>query len=429
MENTQFLRSTKQHIRLHVLPTDRFKTFAISMYVGLPLQEEDVTPTALSAYVLRRGTATMPETYQIHEKRDHLYGAGFNLNVFKRGEYQIVNMAMDTIHNRFVGSAADDQNLLEESFKFLGELLTDPLVENGGFSSRYVDAEKNTLRNQIESIINNKTKYASERCVQEMCKDEPFRLHPLGHLEHIDPITPTSLYDHYQQWLKRAAIDIYVVGDTTLEEVEALISAHFKLDRSENVTYELPSIVNNVRQVNEIIEKMDVTQGKLNLGLRLPISYADDNYSAALVYNGILGSFSHSKLFMNVREKASLAYYAASNFEALKGILMIYSGIEIGQYDQAVSIIKEQLESIKQGEISEMEMSQTKAMLINNFMEVQDAAFSMISFDYSRVLAGYETTTTRMIEEVEQVSVEDVKQIAEQVQLDTVYFLRDQKGE
>lgn len=429
MEKLKFLRSTKQQIRLHVLPTDRFKTFAISMYIGLPLQDADVTPTALTAYVLRRGTASMPETYQIHERRDHLYGAGFNLNVFKRGEYQIVNMAMDTIHNRFVGSAADEQNLLEESFKFLGELLTDPLVENGGFSPRYVDAEKNTLRNQIESIINNKTKYASERCVQEMCKEEPFRLHPLGHLEEIEQITPASLYEHYNAWLKRAAIDIYVVGDTTLEEVEALVAAHFKLERSDNVAYELPPLISDVRQVNEVIEKMDVTQGKLNLGLRLPISYADDNYSAALVYNGILGSFSHSKLFMNVREKASLAYYASSNFEALKGILMIYSGIEIGKYEQTVSIIKEQLESIKEGKISEMEMSQTKAMLINNFMEVQDGAFSMISFDYSRVLAGYETTPAKMIEEVEKVTVEDVKHIAEQVQLDTVYFLRDQKGE
>lgn len=429
MESSKFLRSTTQHMRLHVLPTDRFKTFAISMYIGLPLHEDDVTSTALTSYVLRRGTKSMPETHQIYEKRDHLYGAGFNLNVFKRGEYQIVNIAMDTIHNRFVGSEADGQNLLEESFKFLGELLTEPLVEDGAFRARYVDAEKNTLKNQIEAIINNKTKYASERCVQVMCKNEPYRLHPLGHLEDIDQLTPASLYEHYEQWLKRAAIDIYVVGDTTLEEVEALVAAHFKVARTNDVAYELPSPVNDVREANEVIERMDVTQGKLNLGLRLPVTYADDNYSAALVYNGILGAFSHSKLFMNVREKASLAYYAASNFEALKGIILIYSGIEFSHYERAVTIIKQQLDSLKQGDITEMEMSQTKAMLINNFMEVQDAAFSMISFDYSRVLAGYETTTATMIEDVQNVSVEDVKHIAEQVQLDTVYFLRDQKGE
>ncbi|UUZ95673.1 insulinase family protein [Paenibacillus sp. P25] len=94
-------------------------------------------------------------------------------------------------------------------------------------------------------------------------------------------------------------------------------------------------------QVKEVVERLEVNQGKLNMGLRINTSYADENYPAALMYNGILGGYPHSKLFTNVREKASLAYYASSRLDGHKGILTIQSGIEIGNYEKAVNIIKE----------------------------------------------------------------------------------------
>lgn len=421
---TQFERGQLQRLRIHVLPTKRFKTFAISLFAGLTLDEATVTPVALIPFVLRRGTASTPETIAFREKLDDLYGAGFGFDVYKRGDSQIVQFRMDVINESFVSS---NQSMLAASLQFLGDVLTDPLIDNNGFHAKYVDAEKTTLRKRLEAIVNDKIRYAAERCLEEMCANEPYRLHPLGKLDEIESITPGSLYKRYEEWLGNAALDLYVVGDTTLEEVTGLVQQAFHLKPGTPSAYSLPEVKHDVKEVKKVTDRMEVSQGKLNLGLRMGIGYDDDEYPAALMYNGILGGYPHSKLFLNVREKASLAYYAASRLDGHKGICTIQSGIEFANYERAVAIILEQLESMKQGKLSELELDQTKAMISNHLRELQDSAYEMIAYDFNSVLTGKQRSAEQLLKQVQAVTPADIVKVAERVQLDTIYFLRDRK--
>ncbi|MOA17515.1 Antilisterial bacteriocin subtilosin biosynthesis protein AlbE [compost metagenome] len=206
-----------------------------------------------------------------------------------------------------------------------------------------------------------------------------------------------------------------------------MVEKSFELKRS--VSPEYKPEPNNVEQdeVRVVKEKLDVNQGKLNLGFRTPITYGDDRYAAALLYNGILGSYPHSKLFINVREKASLAYYASSRFDGHKGIVTIQSGIEIENYEKALEIIEAQLASMKAGDISDLELNQTKAMIRNSLLEIQDSAFEMIAYDFNRVLSGKDRPAEQLLSEVEKVTPRDVVDIAESVHKDTIYFLTGQK--
>ncbi|WNQ13791.1 pitrilysin family protein [Paenibacillus aurantius] len=424
MNNHRFVRSQIGNIRLHVLPTDRFKTYAISLYIGTPLAEEWVTPVALTPFVLRRGTERLPETKQFREKLDDLYGAGFGFDIYKRGDYQLVQFRMDIIQDDFV---KESNSLLKQALQFLGEAVMRPAKEGDAFVSKYVDAEKRTLQKKIESIINDKIRYAAERCIEEMCKNEPYRLHPLGKLDAIQAITPESLYTHYREWLSRSPIDLYVVGNTTEEEVRSIVQETFHPGNGAREEYVSRSQPSAPREVNTVVEKLDVGQGKLNMGLRTSITYADEDYAPALVYNGILGGYPHSKLFVNVREKESLAYYASSRLDGHKGILTIQSGIEIANYEKAVEIIKRQLDAMGKGEISELELNQTRAMIYNHLREIQDSAYEMISFDFNSVLSGKERTVEELIDAVGRVTPEAIQEVARKVQLDTIYFLRDRK--
>lgn len=421
---TTFQRGQLERIRLHVLPTNRFKTFAISLFAGLPLEEETVTPVAVIPFVLRRGTASTPETIKFREKLDDMYGAGFGFDVYKRGDSQIVQFRMDVINDAFVSS---DQSLLEASIGFLGDVVTNPLIEEGGFRAKYVEAEKETLRKRLEAIVNDKVRYAAERCIEEMCAGEPYRLHPLGQRGDIAAITPQSLHDAYKQWLNNAALDLYVVGDTTLAEVTELVRESFRLQSGAPGSYKRPVTKHEVKEVKQIVDRLEVSQGKLNMGLRTGVGYDDPLYPAALLYNGILGGYPHSKLFMNVREKESLAYYAASRLDGHKGICTIQSGIEFVNYEKAVAIIKEQLESMKQGRLSELEINQTKAMISNHLREMQDSAYELLSYDFNSVLTGKERSASELLQQVQSVTAEDIVAVAEGVRLDTIYFLRDRK--
>ncbi|MFB6364029.1 EF-P 5-aminopentanol modification-associated protein YfmF [Paenibacillus elgii] len=425
LKQIQFERGTVQGVRVHVLPTEQFKTFALSVYVGSPLQEDTVTPNALIPFVLRRGSKAYPETKQFREKLDDLYGAGFGFDVYKRGDYQMLQFRMDVIQDDFVSSP---QPLLNQALQFLGEAITQPAMEGGTLVRKYIDSEKTTLQKRLESIVNDKIRYAAERCIAEMCSNEPYRLHPLGAIDRIPAIEAEALTERYEAWLRQSPIDIYVVGHTNLEQVMPLIERYFAVRGERTSDYSLRAEHRSVGQVKEVVERLDVNQGKLNMGLRVRTSYADDSYPSALLYNGILGGYPHSKLFTNVREKASLAYYASSRLDGHKGILTIQSGIEIVNYEKAVSIIKEQLKAMEEGQISDTELQQTKAMITGHLRELQDSAFELIAFDFNNRLSSADRTVPALIEAVEQTDKEQIRRMARQVQLDTIYFLRDNKG-
>lgn len=426
-EAPAFERRTVNGIRLHVLPTTRFKTFSISVYIGAPLDERTVTANALIPYVLRRGSATFPETKQFREQLDEMYGAGFGFDIYKRGDYQLLQFRMDVIHDRFVSSG---QSLLAQSLQFLGDAITNPAMENGQFLSKYVDQEKATLTRKLQAIVNDKIRYAAERCIAEMCEGEPYRLHPLGRLEDIEALTVEQLVTRYKELLNEAPIDIYIAGDTTADEAARLVADSFSVQgRSGTREYKMLAATRNVSEVKRVTERMEVGQGKLNMGLRMSTNYRDDAYPAALLYNGVLGGYPHSKLFINVREKASLAYYASSRYDGHKGLLTIQSGIEIENYEKAVDIIQRQLDAMRGSNISELELNQTKAMIINQLREIQDAAHEMIMFDFNAVLSGRERTTAELIQAIESLQAADIKQVAEGVALDTIYFLRDREKE
>jgi|HigsolmetaAR203D_1030402.scaffolds.fasta_scaffold00225_34 predicted Zn-dependent peptidase len=422
-----FEQGQSGRIRLHVMPTKRFKTYQFTLYAGVPLSDADVTRTALLPFVLRRGTAATPETRAFRERLDDLYGAGFGFDVMKRGDSHVIVFQLEVLQDRFARGAGE--SLLAAGMRLLGEVVTQPALENGAFLPNYVDTEKTTVRKRLEAIVNDKIRYAAERCIEEMCAGEAYRLNALGKIEDLPRLTPETLHAYYAEWLKRASFDLYVTGDTTLDEASALAAESFRLPDGAPGTYPKPADCGSAGEVKTVVERMDVTQGKLNMGLRIGVRYADDDYPAALMYNGILGAFPHSKLFINVRERASLAYYAASRYDGHKGILTIQSGIEIANFERASAIIREQLDAMARGDISELELSQTRAMITGQLRELRDSAPEMIAFHFNGVLSGRSRDADELIRQIEAVTRDDIVRVAERVKLDTIYFLRDGKEE
>ncbi len=252
--NQTFEQDYVDQIRLHVLPTKRYKTFAISVYFGIPLQEATVTKAALTPFVLRRGNSEFPLTKQFRERLDDLYGAGFGFDVYKRGNYQIIQFRMDIINDQFV--ASEKTSLLEQAIHFMGTTLTSPALDNGTFNSKYVTAEKDTLQKRLESIINDKIRYAAERCIEEMCRDEVYRIHPLGRQEDLADINADNLYTSYLDWLQHAVIDLYVVGDTSLSDVKQWVQDAFKLKRTQPADYTPVNTSHQVRSIHEVVDEL-----------------------------------------------------------------------------------------------------------------------------------------------------------------------------
>ena len=102
--------------------------------------------------------------------------------------------------------------------------------------------------------------------VEEMCKNEPYALDASGNLEDLEKVTAASLYEYYQKALIEDEIDLYVIGDVSEEEVDRLGDQYISLSDREPIV--LPrQAAKKIDEEKEVIEKFDVKQGKLNIGL------------------------------------------------------------------------------------------------------------------------------------------------------------------
>ncbi len=417
-------------INLHVLPSEKFKTTSFSIFLRQKLQAETVTKHALLSNVLQRGTSRFPTSVQLRRELENLYGAGFFADVMKKGELHLLQIGLDIANEQYLSSK---EPLLEKGIQLLVEVLTDPALEGKAFPDKVVESEKKVLKQRIESLQDDKIRYAAVRCSEELCKGEPYALFGLGTVEDLATIDGSELYTYYQDLLQTAPIDIYCVGNVDSAQVQQILQKYLPSALTEAKRTELVSMISDSKptkeQEKEVVDHLDVQQGKLNLGLRTQISFAEEDYPALLMYNGILGGFPHSKLFRNVREKESLAYYCSSQIESLKGLLFIQSGIEIGNYEKAVQIIKEQLSAMKAGEITENELEQTRATLSNQYRQQLDRPFDLIGYHFHQMISKRERKLMDLLLQLQQVTKSDIQAVAQKVNLEVVYFLRDKGGE
>lgn len=408
-----------QGYKLHLIQTEKYKTNTFIWKMKAPLSKEDVTMRALLPYVLQSNTKAIPTSSGLRATLDDLYGASLYVDLAKKGEYHVITFTMEVANEKFL---SDGTPLLKRALDLLAEILTNPNASGGAFDRDTVEKEKRTLKQRIQSLYDDKMKYSNARLVEEMCKGEKYSLHVHGEMDRVDEITPERLYQYYERVMAEDEFDLFVVGDVTEEEVMA--AANEKLQFSPREPKRLEEEMNTqMRDVQTINEVQDVKQGKLNMGFRTNVVYGEPDYFALQVMNGIYGGFAHSKLFINVREKASLAYYAASRLESHKGLMMVMSGIDHKNYDQAVQIINEQMAAMKQGDFTEQELSQTKAVIRNQLLETFDTSRGLVEVLYHNVVARQNISMDEWLEELEKVTKEEIVAVANKVQLDTIYFL------
>ncbi|MDK2805125.1 pitrilysin family protein [Thermoanaerobacterium thermosaccharolyticum] len=410
-------RNIGKGINLYVSQMDKFKTITINIYINNRLSNE-TAKFALLPSVLKRGSLNYKTYKEITRHLEELYGATFAFSVYKKGERQIAQFRLEIADSNYI---KDD--ITEDGVKFISDVLLNPLVVNNGFDSKYVQQEKEKQKNLINSRINEKTKYAVDRCIEEMCKDEDFSIYELGSIDDVDKIDEINLYEYYKKVIKTLPIDIYVIGNVSADKIKSLFDKYFKIDSRDVVDIPDTPIYKKVDQVKYVQDKLDVTQGKLTLGFRTNVKPGDDEYFPLLVLSGVLGGGPFSKLFMNVREKASLAYYAQTRLERFKGLMLIMSGIEIENYQKALDIILKQVEEIKDGNISDYEFDSTIKALNTSMNSLKDSATQVSDFYLSQNLSHTDYSIDDFINKINEVTKEDIIDVSKKIQLDTVYFM------
>lgn len=415
-----------QGVALTAIQTDKFKSASLTATFLAPLSARTASANALVPYVLRRGCRPWPTMGEVSVRLEELYGGALEPVVRKKGETQCLSL---------IGSFLDDaytlegEPVLEQAAELLTALLLEPVTEQGVFRADYVAGERENLIQAIRAQMNDKRSYATLRLTQEMCRGEAYGVDRLGSEEDVAALTPQSAWAAYESLLSTARVELHYCGSADIERVKkalAPLTEGLKSRRGEALARLDCQVLANAAGdgPRQVVERLDVTQGKLTMGFRAGGACVwQESYPALLVFSALYGGTATSKLFLNVREKLSLCYYASSAVEAIKGIVVVSSGVEFDKMRQAQDEILAQLEAVKAGDFTPEDLTSAKQAVINSYQSALDSRSQLEQYWLGAAVTGVAEPPEELIRRLEQVTARDVSALARGLELDTVYRL------
>lgn len=415
----------KEGIALHSIDTDKFKTNLLAVFITTPITKENVTKTAMIPAILRRGSFNMTTSEQISIQLEKMYGSSFDCGIEKIGDNQVIKFYLESLNDTYIPK--ENENILQKSIETILEIVFNPLIEKGCFKSEYVNSEKENLIQVIEGKRDNKAQYALERCVEEMYEDLPYGLYKYGYVEDLNQINEENLYNHYQDLVSKCKIDIFVSGNIKDQDIIEAIQENENIKKLQPREAEYISNSEKEKKESEekeIQESMNISQGKLVIGMDVKENEKQTKY-VALLYNAILGGTPTSKLFQNVREKESLAYTASSSYSKQKNNIFIRCGIEIDNYQKAIDIIKQQLQDIKDGNITEEEIESAKTNIIATIKFIPDEQDTQITYYFGQELSEFKMKFEEYEENIKNITKQQIIDLAKKIEINTIYFLKN----
>ncbi len=413
-------RVINKNITVSYIPMGKLKTTTVGFYVHSPLTKEVASKNALLAAILKQGTKEYPTKQLLTRKLDELYGSTLSANISKRGEDHILTFDAECISDKYIMSG---EKLLDELLTVLFGVIFEPKCDNGIFDEDIFRQEKKNLADRIKAIVNEKRAYANERLIEITSEGTGYAVSRLGDLDAVMSITNQDLYSYYKSMITSSKIDVYVAGDADIDAVAKRLT---ELTKGLNFTEgEIPKtkLLEQKSEVRTVTDRMEVTQGKLAMSFTTGIKPDSEECWGLMLANSIFGGGAFSKLFNNVREKLSLAYYAGSQLHKAKGFIAVNAGVEFENFQKAYDEILLQLDELKKGVISEQEFTAAKMALVNSLNSYYDDQLYMQSFYLGEKIAGTNYDIDYYIEKINAVTIDDVVKAAENIKLDSVYYL------
>lgn len=409
----------QEGIDLHFIETDQFTTNRIKVRFAAEMNEATVAGRVLVANILEMGNQDYPTAQEMRKRLAELYGAHFSTSVAKRGRVHLVDLTISYVNSRYL---PNNEDITLAILDFLYACLFRPLKQGQGFDQKIFDVEKKNLINFLESEVEDNFYHADVELNKLFYQDKALQIPRVGRLDLVEQETAESVFKIYRNMLRVDKIDIFVIGTVNQDLVRDKLET-FKFNYR-NPKLELEYQQEYSKVTREKVERKQARQSILELAYHLQVLYNDANYPALVVFNGLLGAFSHSKLFVNIREKESLAYTIGSQVSIFSGMMKVYAGINRGDRLKVMKLISKQLLDLRRGKFTEDELELTKNMLIHSATLAQDRQNNLIEQTYNQISMGERNLTwLEWIDAVKSVSIEDIVRVGKMINLQAVYFM------
>ena len=406
-------------VHLHFIQSEKFKTNKIKVRFSAPMSEKTIAGRVLTASMLETSNALYPTSQAFREKLANLYGANYSTSLSRRGLVHYLDINLSFVRDQFLSR----KNMLaDEILDFLKASLFFPLSNGQAFDTKTFEIEKRNVLTDLEAEIENHF-YHAHRELNNLFYDLPeMRIPRVATIELVEKETAETSFAAFQQMLNQDQIDFFFIGDFNEIAVREKIQEFQFSEREQPLQLSYQQNYSNITR--EKLEQRDVHQSIVELAYHFSSQYGDRSHLPLIVLNGLLGGFAHSKLFVNVREKESLAYTISSSFDIFSGLMRIYAGIDRANRTKTIALINRQILDLKRGHFTDEELEQTKNMLKNAILLAQDRQNTLIERAYiSSVLGKKFLSLEAWLKALENVSKADLIEAAQQLKLQAIYFM------
>ena len=405
--------------KLHMIKTNAFKTITFKVIFRNEIKKELITINNILIDYLTYSCNKYKSKKEMIIKKQDLYGAYIGGNNLRVGNYLDTSLSMSILNPKYT-----EQTMFKESLSFFKEIIFNPKMEDKSFDKETIRILKNNLKSLIISEKDKPNIYVRNRLYEEMT-DLPISYKMNGYIEDIDKINENTLLDNYKKLINNSNIDIYVVGNIEYEEIEEAIKDIFNFETKEKKLKDVNINYKNTREeINIIKEETKLVQSKLAIACEIKDITPLEREIVATMYSVILGNSPEAKLFMNVREKQSLAYSISSSFKRSDGILTIVAGFSYKSYDKVIDAIKKEMQDMKDGKITEQELNACKELYISVLNEVDEYQSSIIDY-YDSMFYYHAMSIEDTIKEIKKITKEDIQKLANKVEIDTIFVLKE----
>lgn len=418
----EVVRKKINNIETFLVKTTKFKTITVQIVFANQFTQENASSRALLARVLGNSSKKYNTKKKIVEKSCDLYNTEVSVGYTRYYRTSLIAFTLDVVNEK---NLVDAGNLTKKAIDFLLDTIFNPNVTSNAFSLKEFNEEKRLLKESMQKVYNNKSRFAFRRLMEEMCKDEIIGVHSTGTIDDLDKITPEYLLKEYQKMINQDEISIYVVGDIEEKKIMKYFQA-FKQLQNQALHLEVVNFEPfEIKKIKEIKEIQKIKQAKLVMGYRLDMNSLDSLYPALLIFNSMFGGLFSSNLFKVVREEYGLAYDISSHDIANNKLFIVTAGIDGDKYPQTIEIIENELQKYVDGEIDHDLLVMAKESLLNELQETEDSPDNFIAHLQNNYFTKVEKSIDEEIDEIINVTIDDIKQVAMRIKLDTIYFLSD----
>jgi len=416
----EYNKIEKEGYNLHVIKTDRFKNVQVRFNFKRPIKKEEITIRNILNDTLINTTKKYPTIRDIEIMTEELYNFGASSSTYKSGNYNIMSLSCTFLDEKYT-----EEGMLDKSIEFFMDFIFNPNVSDDKFDKDAFNYTKECLKNDILSIKDNPGPYSVLRLREEMDEDSPISYRSCGYMEDLEKINENNLYKYYKSVLDNDVIDIFVIGNVSVDVIDKIIEKYIPIKRTQPV-YELEHCIENTdlrSDIKELSEDDNINQSKLAVGIKV---YDMDDYEKKYTLNAlsyILGGSGDSKLFKKLREENSLCYYVSCSPSMLSSDMIITSGIDKDSYDKAIELIKETILDIQNGNITDEEVQNEISVYINSCLEIYDSPSSIINNYLSHEYLGNDLIDDK-INMAKMMTKDKIIELSKKIKIDTVYLLK-----